>query len=135
MTVPMDDECVSYTSIEHCTAAAESVSTKCAFWHRPTPSGTECEAHSLWWVIFIIVVIGLLVLVAAIVCVVVLVNRIMRKVRVEKQREPTCIFTMSRSNVVFVAAKRFKDVVLNKQIVAFSDDGAVPVGATSKELL
>ena len=94
-----------------------------------------CEAHAVWWVIFIIVVIGLLVLVAAIVCVVVLVNRIMRKVRVEKQRAMTCIFTMSRSNVVFVAAKSFKDVVLNKQIVAFSDDGAVPVGATSKELL
>ena len=41
---------------------------------------------------------------------------------------------MSRRDLTFESARSFKDVVLNKHVVAFSD-GAIPVGTESKELL
>ena len=59
--------CVPHTSVAHCTAAAESVCTACAFSHRPTPSNTAHEALAVWFVVFFIVVVGLIVLVATIV--------------------------------------------------------------------
>ena len=99
--------CVPHTSVADCTAAAESVCTACAFSHRPTLSNTAHEALAVWFVVFFIVVVGLIVLVATIVVirVVVLVNRVMHKVRVAKQRETTCIFEMSRSDLTFESAR------------------------------
>ena len=79
-------------------AAADSVCTACAFSHRPTPSNTAHEAHAVGSVV-LITVVGLIVIAVIVVCFVVLVNRVMHKVRVAKQRETTRIFEMSRSNV------------------------------------
>ena len=128
--------CVPHTSVADCIAAAESVCTACAFSRRPTPSNTAHEAHAVWFDVFFIVVVGLIVLVATIVVirVVVLVNRVMHKVRVANQRETTCIFEMSRSNVTSQPERHGSGAVLNRQVVVF-DDGAVPVGVVSKELL
>ena len=126
--------CVPHTSVAHCTAAADSVCTACAFSHRPTPSNTAHEAHAVWFVVFFIVVVGLIVIAVIVVCFVVLVDRIMREVRVANQRETTCIFEMSLSDLTFESARHGSDVVLNKHVVVF-EDGAVLVGVVSKEPL
>ena len=72
-----------------------------------TLSKSQHTKHTFWFVVFFIVVVGLIVLVATIVVirVVVLVNRVMHKVRVAKQRETTCIFEMSRSDLTFESAR------------------------------
>ena len=128
-----DGHCVPYRAIDNCVEAADSSCSRCTFWHRPSPDGSACESHAVWWVVLLCVLfaLGVAVLLCALVCVAVVQG--IALVKRQQRAQTTCVFKMQYSNVVFTKTKA-ANVVMDKDVVVFGD-GAIPIGEEAKALL
>ena len=131
-SVMLNDTCFPASVIEHCTEASMSKCTSCSFWRQPSHDGTKCIKHAVWWVITIAILVVVVFITIALVVAACIAFRVARRV-VNSTREKTCVFKMSRSNVVFVSTK-LKGIVANKTSLYF-DHQQLPIDCESMELI
>ena len=81
-------ECLDVSRSGHCTAAQDSTSTACAFWHRPKAAATAAR-HAVWWATVIAVLIGIVLFAILFAFIVFAVNWGMKKRRQHERGKTT----------------------------------------------
>ena len=60
----VDNICNKYTLTDKCKKAKDSKCSKCSFWHKPSPNGSQCDSHVEVWFMVLIVLFGVIILLA-----------------------------------------------------------------------
>ncbi|EMH74601.1 hypothetical protein EHI8A_153550, partial [Entamoeba histolytica HM-1:IMSS-B] len=59
----IENKCVHYRAIEHCSKSTDSKCSKCDFWYSVSTSGTYCQKQPVVWFIVLICILGSIIVI------------------------------------------------------------------------
>ncbi|ELP93769.1 protein serine/threonine kinase, putative [Entamoeba invadens IP1] len=138
--------CIIFSSLSQCVEATNSKCTKCAFWYTVNANGMKCDASPVWWVILLAVLAGLFVVLLVVLLIIFLVWRVVKRIHnhrlIQEQREQVSHFSMTKSNIQWVALTSNCDILVNKRVIDFKPDMTedvqnieLPVGVESRDVI
>ncbi|ELP91717.1 protein serine/threonine kinase, putative [Entamoeba invadens IP1] len=131
-----NEKCIPINKVSKCLEITNSKCSKCSFWHVPESSGTSCNVHVVWWVIFISVLFVVIIILTLVILTIIIILKILEHKRHEKERKKTCLFVMSSSNIKFLKTSN-DDIVVNMKEIQFESVsyGDIKVDEETRELI